>query len=40
MISIHDSPELVEVSKAYCPEKQIEGNPVLEVCGHFKLPGP
>ena len=34
MISIHDSPETVKkkLSKAYCPEKQIEGNPVLDIC--------
>ena len=40
MISIHDSPELVKkkLSKAYCPEKQIEGNPVLEVCKFVIFP--
>jgi len=40
MISIHDPPELVKkkLSKAYCPEKQIEGNPVLEVCRFVIFP--
>jgi hypothetical protein len=30
MISIHDDPETVKrkISKAYCPEKQVDGNPV------------
>jgi len=40
MISIHDAPDLVKkkLSKAYCPEKQIEGNPVLEVCKFVIFP--
>lgn len=40
MISIHDSPDLVKkkLSKAYCPEKQTEGNPVLEVCRYVIFP--
>jgi tyrosyl-tRNA synthetase len=40
MISIHDSPEVVKkkLSKAYCPEKQIEGNPVLEICKFVIFP--
>ena len=40
MISIHDSPDLVKkkLSKAYCPEKQIEGNPVLEICKFVIFP--
>ena len=34
MISIHDNPDSVKkkVNKAFCPEKQIEGNPILEIC--------
>ncbi|MBP1661847.1 MAG: tyrosyl-tRNA ligase [Thermoplasmatales archaeon] len=40
MISIHDTPDLVKkkLSKAFCPEKQIEGNPVLEVCKFVIFP--
>jgi tyrosyl-tRNA synthetase len=40
MISIHDPPEAVKkkLSKAYCPEKQIEGNPVLEICKFVIFP--
>jgi tyrosyl-tRNA synthetase len=40
MISIHDPPDLVKkkLSKAYCPEKQITGNPVLEVCKYVIFP--
>ena len=40
MISIHDPPDVVKkkLSKAYCPEKQIEGNPVLEVCKYVIFP--
>jgi tyrosyl-tRNA synthetase len=40
MISIHDTPDLVKkkLSKAYCPEKQIEGNPVLEICKFVIFP--
>jgi tyrosyl-tRNA synthetase len=40
MISIHDLPDVVKkkLSKAYCPEKQIEGNPVLEVCKYVIFP--
>ena len=34
MISIHDDPASVKkkISKAFCPEKQIDGNPILELC--------
>lgn len=34
MLSIHDDPDTVnkKISKAFCPEKIIEGNPVLELC--------
>lgn len=34
MLSIHDDPDSVKkkIRKAFCPEKQIEGNPVLELC--------
>ncbi|MBN2065649.1 MAG: tyrosine--tRNA ligase [Candidatus Thermoplasmatota archaeon] len=40
MISIHDSPEEVhsKMKKAYCPEKQVEGNPVLEICKFVIFP--
>jgi len=40
MISIHDTPDTVKkkLSKAYCPEKQIEGNPVLEICRFVIFP--
>jgi len=40
MISIHDPPNLVnkKLSKAYCPEKQIAGNPVLEICKFVIFP--
>jgi tyrosyl-tRNA synthetase len=40
MISIHDTPDMVKkkLSKAYCPEKQIEGNPVLEICRFVIFP--
>jgi tyrosyl-tRNA synthetase len=40
MISIHDTPEVVKkkLSKAFCPERQIQGNPVLEVCKYVIFP--
>lgn len=40
MISIHDAPELVEskIKKAYCPERQIENNPILELCKYVIFP--
>lgn len=40
MISIHDSPEVVQkkISKAFCPEKQTVGNPVLEICRYVIFP--
>jgi tyrosyl-tRNA synthetase len=40
MISIHDTPDTVlkKISKAFCPEKQIEGNPVLEICKFVIFP--
>ncbi len=40
MISIHDPPKAVQkkISKAYCPEKQVEGNPVLEICRYIIFP--
>ena len=40
MISIHDSPEEInrKMKKAYCPEKIIEGNPVLEICKFVVFP--
>ena len=40
MISIHDSPDKVnrKMKKAYCPEKIVEGNPVLEMCKYVVFP--
>jgi len=37
MISIHDSPEEVKnkIKKAFCPEKQNIGNPILEICRYI-----
>jgi tyrosyl-tRNA synthetase len=40
MISIHDDPDNVnkKIKKAFCPEKQIEGNPILEMCKFVIFP--
>jgi tyrosyl-tRNA synthetase len=40
MISIHDEPADVKkkISKAFCPEKQVEGNPILEICKYVIFP--
>jgi len=40
MISIHDTPDEVKrkIKKAYCPEKQIDGNPILELCKYVIFP--
>jgi tyrosyl-tRNA synthetase len=40
MISIHDKPEEVEnkIKKAFCPEKQNIGNPILEICKYILFP--
>jgi tyrosyl-tRNA synthetase len=40
MISIHDTPDEVnrKIKKAYCPEKIIDGNPVLEMCKYVIFP--
>ncbi|MFO7677462.1 MAG: tyrosine--tRNA ligase [Thermoplasmatota archaeon] len=40
MISIHDDVISVQkkISKAFCPEKQIQGNPVLEICKYIVFP--
>ena len=40
MISIHDDQESVKkkISKAYCPERQVEGNPILEICKFVIFP--
>jgi tyrosyl-tRNA synthetase len=40
MISIHDEPDSVKrkISKAYCPEKQIQGNPIIEICKFVIFP--
>ena len=40
MISIHDDAETIErkMNKAFCPEKQVEGNPVLEICRFVIFP--
>ena len=40
MIGIHDNPDSVKnkLKKAYCPEKIVEGNPVLEICKYVIFP--
>jgi tyrosyl-tRNA synthetase len=40
MLSIHDDAESVKkkLGKAFCPEKQIDGNPVLEICKYVVFP--
>ena len=40
MISIHDSTDEVnrKLKKAYCPEKQVDGNPILELCKYVIFP--
>jgi len=40
MISIHDDSDSVKkkMSKAFCPKKQVEGNPVLEICKYVIFP--
>jgi len=40
MISIHDDSDSVKkkIKKAYCPEKQVEGNPILEMCKYIIFP--
>ena len=40
MISIHDKPEDVKrkIKKGYCPERQVEGNPILEICRYVIFP--
>jgi len=40
MISIHDTPDSVKrkINKAYCPEKIVEGNPVIEICKFVIFP--
>ncbi len=40
MLSIHDGANSVKkkMSKAFCPEKQVEGNPVLEICKYVVFP--
>jgi tyrosyl-tRNA synthetase len=40
MISIHDTADEVnrKLKKAFCPEKQVEGNPVLEMCKFVVFP--
>ena len=40
MISIHDDAETVKrkISKAYCPDKQVAGNPILEICKYIIFP--
>ncbi|WP_019177540.1 tyrosine--tRNA ligase [Methanomassiliicoccus luminyensis] len=36
-ISIHDSPEDInrKIKKAFCPEKEVEGNPMMAICKHI-----
>ena len=40
MLSIHDDPDSVKkkIGKAFCPEKQVDGNPVLEICKYVIFP--
>ena len=40
MISIHDEPDIVKrkINKAFCPEKQVENNPILEICKFVIFP--
>jgi tyrosyl-tRNA synthetase len=40
-ILIHDSPEEIKrkIQKAYCPEKVVEDNPVLEICKYILFKG-
>ena len=40
MISIHDKPDIVKnkIKKAYCPEKIVQGNPILELCKYVIFP--
>jgi tyrosyl-tRNA synthetase len=40
MISIHDDPDTVKskINKAFCPEKQIVDNPILEICEYVIFP--
>ena len=40
MISIHDDADSVKrkMKKAYCPEGQVEGNPILEICRFVVFP--
>ncbi len=40
MISIHDKPEDVKnkIKKAFCPEKIVTGNPILELCKYIIFP--
>ena len=40
MISIHDKPDDIEkkIKKAYCPERQVECNPILEICKYIIFP--
>jgi tyrosyl-tRNA synthetase len=40
MISIHDNPDTVKrkINKAFCPERQVEDNPILEICKYVIFP--
>jgi len=40
MISIHDDYDIVKrkVSRAFCPERQVDGNPILEICKFVIFP--
>ena len=40
MISIHDNPATVtkKLGRAFCPEKQVEGNPIMEICKYIIFP--
>lgn len=39
-IAIHDPPEKIEekIMKAYCPAKEINGNPIIEICNYLIFP--
>ena len=40
MISIHDSEDAIKrkIKKAYCPEKVVDGNPIIEMCKYVIFP--
>lgn len=38
-ISVHDEPEVIreKIHAAYCPERAVEGNPIMEICRYIIL---